>query len=154
MSVAEDCCCGPLRRCANGTWWYEGMFLGDDGVPLFASDALGNRMSLVCLRLAFALGDAVHRLRDAGCVVTELENTIIRYEEWRRTGTWPRLGLELKPAMHSFELRRLVGSAISLLSQVLPFLSGHEALSLLTKCEGWVERAVDLVPESFDDDRR
>lgn len=147
MSALGDCSCGPLRRLADGTWWFESTPLGADGAPLLASDALGNRMSLVCLRLVLALEDAVQRLRDAGAAVVDLDEILARYEEWRRTGTWPRLGLELKPAMYTFELRRLVSSAISLLEQVLPLLRGNETISLLTACEGWVERATELLPE-------
>lgn len=114
---------------------------------MLATDAFGSRMSLVCLRLFLALEDAVQRLRNAGAAVGDLDEVLARYEEWRRTGRWPRLGLELKPAMDSTELRRRVSLAISLLEQVLPLLRGNETIGLLTECEGWVERAIHLLPE-------
>ena len=141
MSLLKDLRCGPLVRRADGTWWYDSTPLGTEGAPRLTCDALGNRLSLVCVRLSLALGRAAQQLQNVGHPHMESEQVLARYQHWHATGAWPELVQEIKPAFREAECRELLRSGMTLLERMLARLEDSDALGLVTDMEDWIERA-------------
>lgn len=86
--------CGPLRRDADGRWWYDDISLGRDNEPAAFCFSLASNIAMVTLRLAGALDECSRRLAALG--QPDASSVLARFEAWRVTSRWPDLVEEVR----------------------------------------------------------
>ena len=90
MPPTEVLRCGPLRREADGRWFFESIYLGRDDEPLLEVRHIEAKSVVVAATLADALRQACDQLETWGdvAVAGKWRALLGRFERWRRFGTW------------------------------------------------------------------
>lgn len=90
MPQGEAFHCGPLRREADGRWFFESICLGRDDEPLEEVRHLEAKSFVVSATLADALRMACDQLETWGdvAVAGKWRALLRRFDRWREIGRW------------------------------------------------------------------